>query len=52
MRGGVGVVVTVAGTTLAGGAVTGDGGRHWMTRGTELPGLTQSAEPEQVAAVS
>src|SRR5580692_11972061 len=33
-------------------AVTGDGGRHWVTRGTELPGLTQSPEPEQVAAVS
>jgi photosystem II stability/assembly factor-like uncharacterized protein len=33
-------------------AVTGDGGRHWMTRGSEVPGPTQSPEPEQVAAVS
>jgi hypothetical protein len=33
-------------------AVTEDGGRHWVTRGSALPASTQSSETEQVAAVS
>jgi photosystem II stability/assembly factor-like uncharacterized protein len=33
-------------------AVTEDGGRHWVTRGSALPGTTQSPELEQVAAFS
>jgi hypothetical protein len=33
-------------------AVTSDGGRHWVTTGSVLPGTAQSPESGQVAAVS